>query len=745
MKSNFYLLFSIFLMLGSLNSFAQIGIGTTTPAASAALEVSSTGSNKGILIPRISATQKDAISNPAEGLLIYQTSAPVGFYYYTNNSWRLMVTQTDLDAKVTKVSGKDLSSNDYTSAEKTKLAAITGTGVQTTITGNAGTATKLASSKNINGVAFDGSTDIAVPAAAETLTGNTLKSTVTGSSLTSVGTLVNLTVTAPILGSLNGNALTANKLAASKNINGVAFDGSIDITLPAAAETLTGNTLKSTVTGSGLTSVGTLTNLTVSNPIAGSVTGTSNNVTGMVAIANGGTNSTAVATAGGIGYGTGTAHAYTGAGTSGQLLSSNGAGVPTWVTPSAGGIPYTGATRAVDLGTYDLKVNDLTIGKGQGNKDNNTAIGSTALFANTIGNFNTAIGYAALQANTEGSHNIANGMNALYRNTTGSYNTANGGNSLYLNTTGSFNTANGRDALFANTTGSYNTAAGTNALGTNTEGQFNTANGESALFANTTGNYNTATGLYALRSNTTGANNTAIGYAADVASAGLTNATAIGAGAIVSADNTIQLGNPSVRNVITSGTITAGAVTYPKTNGTAGQVLTANANGISTWTTASGGGSGHYLGEAYLGGIIYELYKSSDGLEHGLIVATTESTAKWWQTMSNTSVGADRTEDGAYNTGFMTGSPAATYIATLGTGWYLPSIDELGLLYYNRYYVQKGLRAGSHTLLSNVGIYWSSTEYLPYAPYAYVLGFDSGSASNRDKVDTYVVRGVKAF
>jgi hypothetical protein len=53
-------------------------------------------------------------------------------------------------------------------------------------------------------------------------------------------------------------------------------------------------------------------------------------VTGTLPIANGGTNSTATATAGGAGYGTGTAHAYTAAGTAGQVLTSNGASAPTW-------------------------------------------------------------------------------------------------------------------------------------------------------------------------------------------------------------------------------------------------------------------------------------------------------------------------------------------------------------------------------------------------------------------------------
>jgi hypothetical protein len=153
------------------------------------------------------------------------------------------------------------------------------------------------------------------------------------------------------------------------------------------------------------------------------------------------------------------------------------------------------------------------------------------------------------------------------------------------------------------------------------------------------------------------------------------------------------------------------------------------------------GGFTHYLGEPYLGGIIFYLYKGSDGLEHGLIVALTESTAAW-QT-SPTLVNANRTEDGAYNTTLMTGSPAATYITSLGAGWYLPSIDELGLLYYNRYSAQKGLRAGSHTLLSNTAFYWSSTEYL--ATDAWTFGFYSGDAGIYYKLNTYSVRAVRAF
>ena len=219
------------------------------------------------------------------------------------------------------------------------------------------------------------------------------------------------------------------------------------------------------------------------------------------------------------------------------------------------------------------------------------------------------------------------------------------------------------------------------------------------MYNNTTGASNTAIGINALWWNTTGNSNTSIGAGADVNIGNLSNATAIGANAKVNTSNTIKLGDNAIDSVITSGKLKLGAVTYPNTHGTNGQVLSTSGSGALNWATAPGvGGFTHYLGEAFNGGIIYYLYKGSDGLEHGLIVALTESTAAW-QT-SATLVNANRTEDGAYNTNLMTNSPAKTYIQTLGAGWYLPSIDELGLLYYNRFSAQKGLRAGANNVFS---------------------------------------------
>ncbi len=62
------------------------GIGTTSPNASSLLEVKST--TKGVLLPRMTKAQRDAIGSPVDGLLIYQTNNTPGFYYYKGSSWK---------------------------------------------------------------------------------------------------------------------------------------------------------------------------------------------------------------------------------------------------------------------------------------------------------------------------------------------------------------------------------------------------------------------------------------------------------------------------------------------------------------------------------------------------------------------------------------------------------------------------------------------------------------------------------
>jgi hypothetical protein len=89
----------------AISSFAQTGIGTTTPNASAKLDVYST--NKGFLPPRVtltSATDGITIASPAEGLLVYNLGSvglQAGYYYWNGANWATIATATSAGNGVT--------------------------------------------------------------------------------------------------------------------------------------------------------------------------------------------------------------------------------------------------------------------------------------------------------------------------------------------------------------------------------------------------------------------------------------------------------------------------------------------------------------------------------------------------------------------------------------------------------------------------------------------------------------------
>ena len=82
-------------VLLTATTLAQVGINTETPDASAALDITST--TGGLLVPRMTETQRNAISSVATGLMIYQTDGTEGFYYYNGSSWTEVGTKPNLE------------------------------------------------------------------------------------------------------------------------------------------------------------------------------------------------------------------------------------------------------------------------------------------------------------------------------------------------------------------------------------------------------------------------------------------------------------------------------------------------------------------------------------------------------------------------------------------------------------------------------------------------------------------------
>jgi hypothetical protein len=217
-----------------------------------------------------------------------------------------------------------------------------------------------------------------------------------------------------------------------------------------------------------------------------------------------------------------------------------------------------------------IEIDGLRIGKGRGDVATNTALGASALNANTTGADNAAIGYQSLIANTTGSRNSASGTG-----------------SLFANTTGSDNTALGTFALFTNVSSSENTALGSRALQLNTGGS-NTAVGVSSLFANTTGSNNSSFGQRAGRfiadgttANAVTANSVYIGAETKALASGQTNQIVIGHQAIGIGSNTAVLGNDSIVTTALKGNVGIGT-TSP------GSKLTVTGGDIEVTDSASG-------------------------------------------------------------------------------------------------------------------------------------------------------------
>jgi len=537
-----------------------------------ALEIGSSGGNK-------TGNYNTAIGYEANTYLDFYTNATaIGYRAIVNASNRVQLGNTNVTS--VKTSGK-LTSGTVT------YPNTDGTNGQFLATDGAG---------NVNWTTLD----------AGTLSGTTLKSTITGSSLTSVGTLTNLTVTNPITGSITGNAATATSATSFSGnltgdvtgvqsatvvgkLNGTSLAGlstgllknTTSTGIPSIAisgtdfapgtSTLTTGILKSTTT-TGTLSIASASDFPTLNQ----------NTTGNALTATSATSSTNLVggSAGSIPYQTasGTTSMLGASATNGYILTyDTGLNAPKWAASSSGGVTSIGSISAgsnsngasISLsGILTLNAADPTNGGvitsstqafgGDKTFNGNVTIFQTKTFTATNAIFNQdpkINGLTVGKGNGSIFTNTALGIDANSSATGGAL-VGVGYQALKANTSGQENTAIGHGAMLTNTTGTSNSALGTGALQSNVSGDMNTAIGNSALLRST-GSKNTAIGYNSLNNNTSGEKNTAVGYnasagnstginnttiGADATNINFSNSTAIGYYASVSADYQVQLG-----------------------------------------------------------------------------------------------------------------------------------------------------------------------------------------------------------
>ncbi|MCF8347242.1 MAG: hypothetical protein K9G61_00390 [Bacteroidales bacterium] len=544
---NFLLVFLPFFAL------TQVAINTEGSAAdnAAMLDVSST--SKGVLIPRMTLTQRNAIISPVAGLMIYQTDNTPGYYFHDGSGWKLI--------------GSEAFSIDDLSDGKTGGNSVflgTGAGIQDDGTNNYNSALGV-DALHIN---TSGTYNTACGSSAllNNTTGNYNTGLGVGSLLTnSTGYENTATGTSSLAGNTSGYANTAFGVNAlytnttgyynvalgyytSKSNGGGIFNTSIGAGAGYYNASGSNNTVVGTfadyynTSGSNNTLIGCYaggnnsSHSNTGNVFLGYQAGYNETGSNKLYIENSSTTSPLVygefdnnllringileisidasSPAGAIKffeqpmYGTNytkiSANAQSAnityywpniAGTDGQILQTNATGQLSWVDEG-------GATQINDLSDAKVTGNSIFLGSGSGVSDDgttnyNAALGIDALHGNTSGTLNSAIGYQSLYTNTSGGSNVAMGSYAMFGNTSGSYNVAFGNATLYTNSTGYNNTATGTNALYYNTTGYNNTANGYLAANSNTIGHDNVAIGLNANQYNLEGSYNTIIGSYA--------------------------------------------------------------------------------------------------------------------------------------------------------------------------------------------------------------------------------------------------------
>ena len=477
MKIIIYFIASLIILIICINySFAQIGIGTTTPDASSILDLVAT--DKGLLVPRMTQAQRSAITTPATGLLVYQTDGSSGFYYYDGSGWEKINTGTINAWELGGNNGTNPANDFIGTADATDLVFRTDNTERMRITsdGSIGIGTNLPSG-NLH---LHGSTGA--------------KMFITHSSVSNNGLELglNLSDEAIIRNQENGPLLFFTNNTQRMVITAGGNVG-IGVTTPTAQ----------------LHTTGTVRFENYSSGTNGAILRT--NTTGDLGITNFSGSSSDVL------RGDGTFGPVPGGGNNWGILGNSS---------TVDGTHFIGTT---DNKALNFRVNNIKSGRiGTGSDgsvflgfesglnddlttNENTFIGFQSGKETTSGQHNVALGSKALSSNTGGFNNVAIGKDAMLNNETGGSNVAVGKEALKSNVSGDFLTAVGFRSLYNNTSGTNNVGIGYNSLYSNTSGSFNIGLGFQSLQNNTIGHYNTALGVRALENNSTASRNIAIG------------------------------------------------------------------------------------------------------------------------------------------------------------------------------------------------------------------------------------------
>ena len=558
-----------------------VGIGTTTPHPSAALDISSDTS--GILIPRMTAAQRDAINSPEVGLMVFVTN-DMRFYCYEGSDWekvggdQALIVDADGDTKIQVEEGTDddtirfdMSGTEYFKMANGRLEVLN-TGGSVFIGRGTGTSDDL--TDNLNAAIGD----------------SALASNTTGQRNIAVGNKA-----------LYSNTLGEHNTASGNRALYSNTDGSHNTASGSQA-------LQSNTSGFNNTALG-------SQALQSNTTGKHNTASGFLALHHN--------TSGHSNTASGFAALYEN--TTGFYNTASGYNAMQYNTTGIYNIAMGyHALRLNSTGKYNTALGSVAL-EYNSTGSHNTALGHGALLYNSTGFYNTGSGHLALRSNITGFRNVALGAEAGYNslgdssvyigNKAGYFETE--GNRLYIENSaadsanaliyGEFdnnllringrliatlglndadgdtkiqveestdddmirfdmkgkeyfrmakgrlevvntgrsvflgqgagasddlsdndNVAVGQSALTSNTNGFNNMAIGFNALRSNTTGGRNVASGSRALYSNTSGYDNMASGYEALYGNKTGDNNIAVGSSALWSNQTGSNNTAVG-------------------------------------------------------------------------------------------------------------------------------------------------------------------------------------------------------------------------